>query len=153
MTDKGIRLRIEREALESFLHPSSLPPLIERSSSASISNVNGSLLSESGAAALNSISSTGNPTSSEQLSRRINNLLESIGPTIDQFADGVHRIDQYRTAADNVAGKVLAICAEKITEREKEGRKKVLLADQSQPQDTPPKDLGSVLRGLSRADR
>jgi kinetochore protein Mis13/DSN1 len=136
------------------LRPPSLPPLTQRHKTTNNSKIDRSLLSESGAAALDSIASTSSHTSSEHISRRVNSLLESIGPTIDQFADGVHRLGQYRTAAENVAGKVLAICAEKITEREKEGRKKVLSAvDQTQPQDTPPKDLGSVLRSLSRADR
>ncbi|KAJ9602341.1 hypothetical protein H2200_013196 [Cladophialophora chaetospira] len=145
------RLRIEKEALELFLRPPSLPPPPKQNSPSSI---NHSLLSETEAAALDSIASTSNPTSTLQVSRRVNEVLDSIGPTIDIFADGVHKIGLYRAAADNVAGRVLAMCAEKLTEREKEGRKKALAAaDQTQDQGTPPKDMASVLRSLSRADR
>ena len=145
------RLRTEKEALESLLRPPSLPPPQQPRSPSIIDR---SLLSEAEAAALDSIVSTGNPTAILQISRRVNELLDSIGPTIDQFADSVHSIGRYRTAADNVAGRVLALCAEKLTEREKEGRKKALAAaDQTQHQDTPPKDMASILRSLSRADR
>lgn len=65
-----------------------------------------SLLSEVDAAALELIASN-SITSSDQISRRLDELFESIGPTIDQFTDGVHRIGQFRAAADNVAGKGL----------------------------------------------
>lgn len=113
-----------------------------------------SLLSEAEAAALDSIALAGNPTSADQISQRVNEILESIGPTIDQFADGVHRLGQYQTAAEDVAGRTLALCAEKLTEREKQGRKSALATSgQMQQQDTPPKDIASVLRSLSRADR
>jgi len=142
------RLRIEKEALESCLRPPRMPALYPRNASAYTSKVDRSLLSESEAAALDSISSTDNAASSDKISRRTNELLESIGPTIDHFADGIHMIGQYRKAADDVAGRVLAICAEKLAEREKEGRKKALAQE-----DTPAKDLSSVLRSLSRTDR
>ncbi len=145
------RLRIEKQALESFLQPPRLPPPQRPRSP---SQIDRSLLYEAHAAALDSISSSSNPTSTDRIACRVNEMLESIGPTIDRFADSVHRTDQYRTAADTVAGRVLAICAEKLTDREKEGRKKALAAvDQTQHQDTPPKNMASVLRSLSRADR
>jgi kinetochore protein Mis13/DSN1 len=113
-----------------------------------------SLLSETEAAALDSIALAGIPTSADQISQRVNEILESIGPTIDQFADGVHRLGQYQAAAEDVAGRTLALCAEKLTERENQGRKKALAtAGQMQQQDTPPKNIASVLRSLSRADR
>ena len=142
---------MEKQALESFLQPRSLLlPQQPRSPS----QIDRSHLSEAHAPALDSISPVSNLTSTDRVATRVNDVLGSIGPTIDQFADSVHRIDQYRTAADNVAGRVLAICAEKLTDREKEGRKKALAAvDQTQHQDTPPKDIASVLRSLSRADR
>src|ERR1700743_1116957 len=119
-TDATCRLRLEKEALESFLQPPTVPPPQQPRGPSEIYR---SLLSETEAAALDSIASRNNPTCSDEISRRVNGLLESIGPTLDQFADGVHRIGQYQTAADNIAGRVLAICAEKLTEREKEGRK------------------------------
>ena len=69
---------------------------------------------------------------------------------VDNFADSVHKIAQYQKAGDNVASRVLSIAAEKLAEREDESRRR------AQPQDAPRSsrtDLGSVLRGLSRADQ
>jgi kinetochore protein Mis13/DSN1 len=111
------------------------------------------LLSIEGREALDACqSNTG--TATEHVSRQLNEILESIGPTMDQFADGMHRIGQYRAAADNLAGRMLAICAQKLTEREQQGRKKALLSgDEATSQPTPPKDLSGVLRSLSRADK
>ncbi|ETI28832.1 hypothetical protein G647_01284 [Cladophialophora carrionii CBS 160.54] len=147
------RLRIEKEALESFLQPPSLPTLCQGNTTTEPWEMERSLLSETEAAALDSINPPSNPTSADQISQRVNEILESIGPTIDRFADGVHRLGQYQTAAENVAGRTLALCAEKLAEREKQGRKRALArADQTQP-DTPPNDIASVLRSLSRADR
>ena len=145
------RLRVEKEALESFLRlPSLSPPHQPRSPL----NIDRSLLSEAEAAVLDSTTSGRSRSPTLQISRRVNDSLDLIGQTLNQFTDGVHGIGQYRTAADNVAGRALAICAEKLTDREKEGRKKALAAtDQTQSQDTPPKDMASVLRSLSRADR
>ena len=112
-----------------------------------LSLLDGSLLSEADVAALENAQE--GSTSSDAISHRLNALYDSLGPTIDKFADGVHTIGQYRTVADDVASTALAICAEKLARREKEGRKRAL----PEVQGSPPKDLGSVLRGLSRADR
>jgi kinetochore protein Mis13/DSN1 len=142
------RLRAEKESLEACLRPPSLPPSHAPDNQRIPSKIDRSLLSEAAATTLESIVAARNPTSTDTLTRRVNEILEAIGPTIDQFADGVHRIGQYRTAADGVSSRVLAICAEKLTDREKEGRKKALAQE-----DTPAKDLASVLRSLSRTDQ
>lgn len=105
------------------------------------------MLSETDITALDSLPATS--TSSDQVSKCLNRLYDSLGPTIDQFADGIHTIGQYRQAADNVASRALAICAERLSRQENEGRKKAL----PDAQGTPPKDLGGVLRSLSRAER
>lgn len=81
---------------------------------------------------------------------RVDSIFSRLEPTVDAFADNVLKIAQYRDAGDNVATRVLSIAAEKLSERQKESRRR------AQPQDkerSPRRDLGNVLRGLSRADR
>ncbi|OQV04705.1 hypothetical protein CLAIMM_09554 [Cladophialophora immunda] len=144
-------LRLEKEALEKLLRPPNVPSLRELdvpTSPSKAHQLDRSLLSEADAAALDSIGPHAS-TTTDQISRRLGGVLESIGPTVDTFADGVHRIAQYRTAADGVAGRVLAMCAEKLAQREKEGKRKALEVKSG----SPPRDLGAVLRSLSRADR
>src|SRR5438034_412474 len=83
-----------------------------------------SLLSPCDAQILESLASTGG--SFETTSLRLNAISASLGPTIDSFTDDLHRIAQYRNAADNVAGQVLKMCADRLEDREKEGRKHAL---------------------------
>jgi hypothetical protein len=73
--------------------------------------------------------------------RRLNAMQQDLGPTVDAFADGIHKIGQYRDAADHMASRVLQICSEKLAERDKKSDV------------DPRRDLSSVLRGLSRVDR
>ncbi|KIX07574.1 uncharacterized protein Z518_02227 [Rhinocladiella mackenziei CBS 650.93] len=143
------QLRAEKEALESLLQPPNLPSLHELGvSNMSMETLQDrSLLCHEDILALDSTAAS--TTSSDQVSKRLNDIYQSLGPTIDTFADGVHAIGQYRSVADSVAGKVLAICADKLSQREKQGRKRALPVGQG----SPPKDLGGVLRSLSRADR
>ncbi|OAL27234.1 hypothetical protein AYO20_09832 [Fonsecaea nubica] len=146
------RLRSEKEALENLLRPPKIPSLHELDVPTSPSQADQlarTLLDEADATALDSIAPQVSPTT-DQISRRLGDILESMGPTVDKFADGIHRIAQYRTAADGVAGRALAMCAEKLTRREKEGTKKALGVRMGT---SPPRDLGGVLRSLSRADR
>ena len=143
------RLRSEKDALEALLRPPSVPSLSESGvAKASRGNIpDRALLSDSDAAALDL--TVTNTNSSDQVSERLNRLYESLGPTIDAFADGMHKMGQYRDAADNIGGRVLAICAEKLALRETEGRKRALPVGQG----SLPQDLGGVLRSLSRVDR
>ncbi|KIW42561.1 uncharacterized protein PV06_06100 [Exophiala oligosperma] len=143
------RLRSEKEALENLLRrpPISNSDQIQESIKSNDNNLDQRLLSETDITALDSLPATS--TSSDQVSKCLNRLYDSLGPTIDQFADGIHTIGQYRQAADNVASRALAICAERLSRQENEGRKKAL----PDAQGTPPKDLGGVLRSLSRAER
>ena len=69
---------------------------------------------------------------------------------MDAFADGMHQIGQYRDAGDNVAGRVLRLCAERLDDREKEGRRRALGGEESSSTSTDP---AAVLRSLSRLER
>lgn len=135
------RLRAERDALEQLLRPLSnlnLPKM---------KTVDVSLLSAEEASLYNQLQKSA-PTS--KISSRLNSIFDELEPTVDSFADSVHKIAQYQNAGDSVASRVLSIAAEKLAEREEESRRK------AQPQDaprSPGRELGSVLRGLSRADQ
>ncbi|EXJ79250.1 hypothetical protein A1O3_08751 [Capronia epimyces CBS 606.96] len=144
------RLRAEKDALESLHQPPKIPRLGELDTPIRLQNnhLDKSLLSDADITALEA-SAASHTTSFDQISDRLNRLHQSLGPTIDTFADGIHAIGQYCESADNVAGRVLSLCAQRLAQREHEGRKRALPAAQG----TPPKDLGGVLRSLSRADR
>ncbi len=52
-------------------------------------------------------------------SSRLRTIATSLEPTIDTFADGVHKISQYRLAAERVADHVLGVAASVLEERDK----------------------------------
>ena len=146
------RLQADRQSLEALLRPPSLP-LISRKPSKGLSehpSIDLKLLSPLDARLLSSLASTS--TASMTISTSLNSMTASLGPTIDAFADGVHQIGQYCEATENVAGKVLGICAEKLEDREKEGRRRAIgvgNGDFSTSKD----EFGGVLRSLSRLER
>lgn len=111
-------------------------------------NIEEELLSESDANILQSLRTNAQlPTN---LGLRVDKLISNLEPSIDTFADGIHKINQYRIGADQIAGQVLSVCAHKLAEREKEGRRKALGLNGDR---SPGRDLSSVLRGLSKADK
>ncbi|PGH18365.1 hypothetical protein AJ79_00431 [Helicocarpus griseus UAMH5409] len=59
------------------------------------------------------------PTSISAISSRLSRLTTSLIPTLDSFAEGVHDIELFRHAADDVAGQVLKICARRLEERDR----------------------------------
>lgn len=140
------RLRVEKEALDALLRPPAIPEPPE--TYRSLSHDNMELLSERDAALWTSLNQS--KTLSDDIANRMSSINTTIGPAIDTFADGVHKLAQYRNAAENVSACVLSICAEKLSEREKEGRRKALGAEEHR---SPGRDLNNVLRGLSRTDR
>jgi kinetochore protein Mis13/DSN1 len=144
------RLKSERQSLEALLRPPSIPAISpqpsQSSSHAHPTPIDPTLLSPSDASILESLNSNSIPPAT--ISSRINTVTASLGPTIDAFADGIHKINQYRDAAERVAGRTLGICAEKLEERDKEGRRRAV--------GEPPRareSLGGVLRSLSRIER
>ena len=70
---------------------------------------------------------------------------------MDAFADGVHKISQYRDAAERVASKTLAISADVLEERDRDAQRKAT-GDADRAPKGGRESLGGVLRGLSRLD-
>ena len=137
------KLQGERDALESLLGPPQIPDV----SAIAVSDLDERLLSGQEASMLESLRD--DTSTQSDVMNRLNAIHESLGPNVDAFADAIHKIGQFRDAAEHLAGRSLAICSEKLAEREREGRRKALQNDDKSPR----RDLGSVLRGLSRVDR
>lgn len=141
------RLRQEKDALEALLRPPSVAePLCFDTGVPT--GVDEHLLSETDASILGSLNATGTPAN--ELANRINKVITDLEPAIDAFADGMHKVNQYRIGADGIASQVLSTCASKLAERDRAGRLRVLGGEDER---SPGRDLGSVLRGLSKADR
>lgn len=136
-------MRQEKDALEQLLSP----PQIPRVEPSKI--IDKSLLSEEELRFLERLQST---SSTSGVDTRMRSLYGRLEPTLDMFADQVLKVAQYRDAADSVASRVLAIAAEKLAERDKASRKTAKSAEGGVSL-SPRRDLGNVLRGLSRADR
>lgn len=93
---------------------------------------------------------TSSASTRTEMGTRVNKVLSSLEPAVDTFADGLHKVDQYRSGADQLASQVLSTCAEKLAERERIGRRK---AQGDEEEQSPGRNLNSILRGLSRADQ
>lgn len=76
----------------------------------------------------------------DALEARLKHITTSLEPTIDLFADGVHRIAQYRLAAERVADRILGVAAERLEKREQD------IKEGSGTEDI---GTGDVLRALS----
>ncbi|RMZ87147.1 hypothetical protein DV736_g5629, partial [Chaetothyriales sp. CBS 134916] len=118
LEDQIKRLRAEKEALEALLRPPSIPKVPKPDAS----TLDTSLLDDSDKAVHESL--TAGNKMAQDVASRLNALRQSLGPTVDLFASSVHSISQYRNAADDVATRVLSLCAQKLEDREKEGRQR-----------------------------
>ncbi|KAF2112929.1 kinetochore protein Mis13 [Lophiotrema nucula] len=64
-------------------------------------------------------------TTPAALQSHLSQLSAALEPNIDIFADGVHKIQQYRNTAERVADRVLGTAAQRLEERDREGKEKV----------------------------
>lgn len=82
-------------------------------------------------------------------SSRLRSITSKLEFSIDTFATNVHALNAYKTAADRVAGEVLAISAEALEERDVAGRRRRKDGDGDEVEG---EEVGmrDVLRGLSR---
>jgi kinetochore protein Mis13/DSN1 len=79
-------------------------------------------------------------TTPAALQSHLNKLSQALEPNIDLFADGVHKIEQYRNTAERVADRILGTAAKRLEERDREVKERAG-ADGI--------GVGDVLRGLA----
>lgn len=90
------------------------------------------------------------------VSTRVNTITSTLPETLDAFADGLHRIEQFRDVADRIAGKVLKVCADRLEEREKIASTVGAGDADSESQEAaqrPKINLNKVLHSLSKVER
>ncbi|KAF2646240.1 hypothetical protein P280DRAFT_494690 [Massarina eburnea CBS 473.64] len=157
------RLEEEESAWKTLASSSNAPPPpplpTVQTTLPSFSDIDTSLLDPSQAAILSSlqtsqtrtadpsISATDGPSdftfrfaSPAALQEHLDKLAQSLEPNIDLFADGLHKIEQYRNAAERVADRVLGTASKRLEERDKKGKEKV---------GSEGIGVGDVLRGLA----
>ena len=106
------------------------------------SSIDASLLDPAQASILDTLNSSSvHPSSFSAVESRLQSISGSLELQIDQFADGIHRLEQYRRRGDEVADAVLQNAAKKLEERE---------SDALQRAGTKSVDSRDVLRELSR---
>jgi kinetochore protein Mis13/DSN1 len=131
-------------------HPSKSPrrPKLQQQQPATTPEIDTSLLDPAQVAILTALhpptesTSTSNPTSSSletypplpstpftfttptALQTHLSSLSRSLEPTIDLVADGVHKIEQYRLAAEHAADRVLGSAAKALEERDREAKRR-----------------------------
>ncbi|KAI9812909.1 MAG: hypothetical protein M1827_004427 [Pycnora praestabilis] len=138
------RLQEERAAWEALsTSASALPPLPPPISTIPTpSEIDASLLDPEQAAFLNTLLTQRDIASSTQ--NRIQSITSQLEFQVDQFADGVHKLDQYRVTADRIADQILAQCADSLAKREEDGKESAGTAELP---------VQEVLRSLSRMER
>jgi kinetochore protein Mis13/DSN1 len=120
--------------------PPALPPLFDSSRQPpSPSTLDPSLLDPEGAAILASLADS--KTHSAQIEKRLKTIQTNIEFQVDQFADGVHKLEQTRLTVEGVANRVLCLSAMRLEERDRREKEKVGTRDLP---------IQEVLRTLSR---
>jgi kinetochore protein Mis13/DSN1 len=79
-------------------------------------------------------------TTPTALQAHLSKLSQSLEPHIDLFADGVHKIEQYRSTAERVADRILSTASKRLDERDREVKARVGAEGIG---------VGDILRGLA----
>lgn len=79
-------------------------------------------------------------TTPSALQIHLTQLGQSLEPSIDLLADGIHKIEQYRSTAERVADRVLGTASKRLDERDRDVKERVGAEGIG---------VGDVLRGLA----
>ncbi|KAL8761702.1 MAG: hypothetical protein Q9184_002206 [Pyrenodesmia sp. 2 TL-2023] len=158
------RLQTERQTWETLLRPPShslsLSPLTANPAPQTISS--DLLASPSQVSALTALQSFKAPTPvsaststdpdpaslsdlQASTSHRLHQITSTLEFSVDRFATNIHALNAFKDGADRVAGEILAISAEALEERDRQGRRRD--GDGEEGEEVGMRD---VLRGLSR---
>jgi kinetochore protein Mis13/DSN1 len=149
----------EALASSSTLMPPPPPPPAISAPIPTLSEIDASLLDPEQAAILSALQTRSRPdeqmdtdsspqhgpspftfTTPSALQSHLTHLSASLEPNIDLLADGLHKIEQYRSTAERVADRVLGTASQRLEERERESKEKA---------GTEGIGVGDVLRGLA----
>ncbi|OAL46726.1 hypothetical protein IQ07DRAFT_573467 [Pyrenochaeta sp. DS3sAY3a] len=141
--------KVAWEALASSTTAANPPPTLSTAAIPTLSSIDTSLLDPAQAALLSALqqpqsqphppSSTFTFTSPSSLQSHLSQLAQKLEPHIDLFADGVHKIEQYRQTAERVADRVLGTASRRLEERDREVKERAGMEGVG---------VGDVLRGL-----
>lgn len=143
LTNAANRLKAERDQWKTLSKPPpSLPPILPPNTTSIIpSHINASLLDPEQAAILATLTSHSADSIRANAQQRLQTLYSGLQFKVDQFADGVHKVEQYQQTVGRVADKILALSAVRLEEREK--KEKEAIGTRDLP-------MQEVLRSLSR---
>jgi kinetochore protein Mis13/DSN1 len=79
-------------------------------------------------------------TNPSALQSHLAKLSQTLEPNIDLFADGVHKMEQYRSTAERVADRILSTASKRLEERDRDVKARVGAEGIG---------VGDVLRGLA----
>jgi kinetochore protein Mis13/DSN1 len=141
--NRSFRLREERDQWKALAKPPpSLPPLFsDKMREISPSRIDASLLDPEQAAILAEITSISALDLRQQAADRLRVLQSSLEFKVDQFADGVHKLEQYQETVGRVADKILALSAVRLEDRDRKEKEEIGTRDLP---------MQEVLRSLSR---
>ncbi len=122
--------------------PPALPPLLDPSGTLpSPSAIDPSFLDPEDANILSFLATSSSKDLASKIEGQLKQIQEKIEFQVDQFADGVHKLNQACQTIDSVASKVLGLSAVRLDEREKKDQEEVGTRDLP---------IQEVLRTLSR---
>jgi kinetochore protein Mis13/DSN1 len=137
------RLKEQRDQWKALSKPPlSISPIIPKKLSAiTPSHIDASLLDPEQAAILDLVTTHSADSLRANAQQRLQELHSRLEFKVDQFADGVHKLEQYQNTVGRVADRILALCAHKLEERDRKEKESV------GTRDVP---MQEVLRSLSR---
>jgi kinetochore protein Mis13/DSN1 len=99
----------------------------ERCPSKALSEIDAAVLEPAQANILATLNSKSNSTSTSEsaginTSTRLQKVSLALEPQIDLFADGIHKISQYKQAAERVADRILGATAAQLEKRDREAK-------------------------------
>jgi len=137
------RLRAERDQWKALAKPPpSLPSFsLDENEDIDPSHIDVSALDPEQAAILSEATSFSALDIRAQATERLQALQSGLEFKVDQFADGVHKLEQYQETVGRVADKILALSAMRLEERDRKEREEIGTRDLP---------IQEVLRSLSR---
>ncbi|RDW62597.1 hypothetical protein BP5796_10899 [Coleophoma crateriformis] len=136
------KLQEERKQWKALAKPPpSLPPLFQSTNETlTASDIDSSILDPEQAAILSSLEAS-STNLRKQAIERLSRIQASLEFKVDQFADGVHKLERYQDTASRAADQILALSALRLDDRDRKEKEEI------GTKDVP---MQEVLRSLSR---